>query len=329
MPSKKDEKLKYVLTCWVLGDSPEALIDVEEVERLREARDGLLGVMAIEEKFDYLVSSFEDLERLLLEVSLRCLLHPGWETDYYREQSRRAVRYLVSFLSQARLYRDQTCFALKRLPIEDGAVLKNAFESSTHTQYDSHFSYRLLEALRNLMQHASTHVDGFWFNTSWDEQPDDDSGSMGKLSVGADLLLAISDIVNEGEIKASVRDELAAMINGPTAKRATVGLRGYTREYLTCWYKIHSELRDQLKEYTDNWERIWQSALDRQTSELDSGPGLYVAQKSGRQSRELLFYVSRNLPEQLKQLKKINSSLERLSARFVSGFAEPGKVYKS
>lgn len=119
--------------------------------QLEKARRVLLYAFAIEEKYEILITNFLELEKKLLHVAATDMVR---ETLTYSEFfDRRSLLNvcLVNLLTAARLYLDQLPQDIAKCTAKHDA--EEAVKTRCSTEYNKHFEYRFMEALRNHVQH--------------------------------------------------------------------------------------------------------------------------------------------------------------------------------
>lgn len=99
--------MPFYLTRFVSGKHPRIELSLEEYKGICEAQRGVQGILAIEERFNFLLGNYADFERTVLEISLEYSIFAKHKysilTDYYYEVNRR----ILNLLAAGRLYLDQ------------------------------------------------------------------------------------------------------------------------------------------------------------------------------------------------------------------------------
>lgn len=209
-------------------------INQTKYERLKECKEILFAALAIEEKYELLISNYNELETQLLKSSLSSMMSRAGDTYHDVFEERLLFnRGIVNLLSSARMIFDQagthvsTC-----LPDEDKIKLKGKVNSLYATEYDKHFEYRFMSALRNYVQHRGLAIHIVKHNMRW--TANDDSGRL-ENSVA---IFARKTNIDEGEgFKRSVHKEMPSEVN----------LIYSIRIFLESISKIHSEIRGMVK----------------------------------------------------------------------------------
>lgn len=137
----------YAMTSPFGGEDSE--IDSDRYDNLLKSRKVLSGALALEEKFDLLVSNYLDLESECLNCALKRVTHNEQSYEFNSKAMLTINRRTVNLLTSARLYLDHLPQNVK-FCVSDNKFI-NTFKSRQH---DNSFSYRFMEALRNYVQHC-------------------------------------------------------------------------------------------------------------------------------------------------------------------------------
>ncbi len=221
--------MKYVLTHWALGKQPEIPIDEERFRLLREASDLQWLVLGIEEKFDLLVSNYEEFERDLLNLGLKHMVRRNLDWPAMSHDRLHLNRRLVNYLSTSRLYSDQVKHDLKHAWLPSDTVEK--LGTALSKEYDRSLGYRVVEALRNVSQHQTIPIRSSSYGSRVDEK---DGQRLISFSIGVGLDL---EDLKENKMKAPVLKELATL---PKDKRDLVL---FVRQHVEGYARAHADLR--------------------------------------------------------------------------------------
>ena len=200
------------------------------------------------------MENYAEYERELLNLGLRLVVfhHGQWHT--FEEESLGVTRRLVNLLSAARLYIDQVSHDLSGLFGETHEICA-AVKQTRSARYDASFGYRLMETLRNAVQHRSIvgirvkhnfgldHVDA--------ESGDPVERAAKRLVVARAIpILTVSDL-HDMELKASVRAEIENL------GKDHVDLTLQVRDYVDGLVSAHYEFR----RHAENDRKDWESAV--------------------------------------------------------------------
>lgn len=219
-----------------LGDgSTLRLIDAARYAEVKSAKATCIFALEVEEKFLLLLDNFFDFELELLklsEISAIWAKH-NHETSMLRRLS--IDRRLVNLLTACRLYLDQTSHGFSRLygkQSHEFTTLKD-FKSDL---YDANWGYRLMDALRNHVQHSGLPVNGI--SHSW-------SLINGRLSDYKQYVIIPQvhheNLAENDAFKKTVLKELQQ-------KGKAVDLRAPVREYISCFVALHEKIQSILSD---------------------------------------------------------------------------------
>ncbi len=152
--------ISYELRRQALDSKNAVRIDETKYAKLAHAQKALLHALYIEEKLYLLLENFVEYEGELLSVGLSRMVFQRNDYTEFRDDVSLINRRLVNLLSACRAYLDSLLHHVNQIcsPSKDeSATLKKAKSE----QYDSIFGYRVMEELRNHVQHR-----GFPFQSS-------------------------------------------------------------------------------------------------------------------------------------------------------------------
>jgi hypothetical protein len=231
-------------------------IERAEFERIRSSKERLLDIFRTEEKFGLILENYREFEQTLLEITLqRMVFH---ETDWSGRVSEiyLVARRLVNLLTTSRLYLDQVRHDLGSLYGSDSQQRKD-FDDWTHIEYDGRLGYRIMEALRNYVQHRSIPVTTLSVGWQRRELP---SGEFGVHT--ANPKLDVNSLIEEGGFKASVLEELKNLPEFQQ-QRGDVPIKMYVRQYVEGLASVHQKLQELLHPEVPTHEAVLAGVRDR------------------------------------------------------------------
>ena len=245
--------MKYVLRKATLGCEPEIEISQETYVNLLNARNVLRTAFASEEKYEIVILNFLDLEKQLLEIAMTMSIRASKYLDLSDFRLLLNAR-LLNLLSAARLYLDQTSKLLK-----SGGNRQKDFESLfakwCSSEYDQHFEYRFMEALRNHVQHRGLAIDDVHFKTR---------KTSATLDANFEVSLCISaqksSLVDASDFKQKVLCEMPDEVDLMVA----------VSRYMECLSVIHTHLRDAMSATVINARAVIESAR-KEYSQIHGG----------------------------------------------------------
>ncbi len=204
-----------------------ASITEEQFDATKDAKETCLHLIAFEERINLVLDNFNELECDLLTLAQNFLLRP--DRSHGKAMSERLLldRRLVNLLSACRLYLDQTDHTLSCLFGKE-CDERTKYNAERARYYDTHFGYRLLEALRNHVQHYSLAVGEITYTQGGATEPYDE------YTVKPQLDVAVLD--ENPDFKSSVMAELKS-------KGRSIDVRGPLRRYISCLTELHLFVR--------------------------------------------------------------------------------------
>jgi hypothetical protein len=298
--------MPYALTTSDILESP-IQIDGSRYRLLAEADAIQHAVLRAEEKFDLVITNYEELESSLITLTTRHMIRR--DLPWRRMSADRLLlnRRIANLLTTCRLYTDQVRHDVASPFKLDLAAISKLFSA----QYDQSLGYRVMESLRNQLQHHSIPITGIRYGSVRDG---DRAGF--RIDLGLDL-----EMLQEGGFKASVLHELRAL----AAPQLDIIL--FVREYVQGLATAHAVIRDLVKADVIRADAAFAGARDEWvTSGRKYFPLRAVeVRDDGGHYGEII--VGTNIQERRDELATANQSLLSLSRRFVTS-ARPAEAYR-
>jgi len=263
---------KYLLRKAVLASVPEIEITASEYDDLTAARIVLSYALAIEEKYEILISNFLELEETLLHTALTDSVRDvRTYSEMFEVRSALNAR-LVNLLSAARLYLDQLPQDAKHC-LPDGVDVKSLIQKQCSSEYDNHFEYRFMEALRNHVQHRGIPVHLTEYHSEWKSTDVDPY-----IEFSVRISASRTDLEKAGKFTKKILDEMGEQVNLVVATRRYVEslstIHDYTRKIIedtvnSARTAIESARRRYALVYSDSLTGLCASASD-ETQEISS-----------------------------------------------------------
>ena len=292
---------KHIFRIGVLG-FPSLEIEQAQFEQLKSSRPVLSHALAIEEKYEIIISNFLELEREATNISISEMVRNHIEyKDFFAVRLALNIR-LVNLLATVRLYTDQlsshicVCF-----PSDENVKteVKNLFSS----EYDKSFEYRFMEALRNHVQHSGIPVhEVFMGGGKWTDPVD------GLLEYSLCFYAQKKELLLDEGFKKQVLNEMPDKVN----------LRSATRIYIEAISRIHKQARDKIKTDVDSARLCLDRAIQDYMVVYEKEPvGLYAYEYHGEEKIDEVLVLTK-WDDVRKELVKRNWELVNLSKRYVS-----------
>lgn len=294
--------MRYILRKAVINSVPEVEISAQDFSRLRAARGVLSNAFAIEEKYEIVISNFLDLEKQILDVAAtNAVRATNTYADFFETRSRLNIR-LVNLLTSTRLYLDQLPQHIDDCNIEGIEAVAHVKDRCSE-EYDKHFEFRFMEALRNYVQHRGIPVHFVNQGSRWTSFEDD-----GLMEFYIQIAAQRTFLEEDDKFKKAVLKEISNDID----------LIAASRQYLESISSINELVRALLHEPTTSARVAIESAHFRYSqSHSESLTGLSAFEMEDSR-------VVSSVPLLLEwddvriQLQKRNQQLVNLSKRYVT-----------
>lgn len=297
------------------GDSREVVfIDEAQHSSIVDAKASLLECLVIEEKFDLVWEDYFELEMTLLECAQRYLATPI--LDRSRADADRALfnRRLANLLSAARTYVEQV--SSRHLPAVLPNVACGQISSAFSEQYDSLMGYRVMEALRNHVQHFDLPVK----LVSYPSRRVDRKSGYG-LAFAVNPCLRPKDLRRNPKFKRSILEELERV-------GKSVDLKPLVREYVQGLWTVHAQIRERLAAPIRAWEatlELAKSTYLASCGEEGSTFALAAVTFGEDGEQESCVEVFSEFNEYRRFLEAKNAALDTLALRYVTNEATDDK----
>jgi hypothetical protein len=232
----------YVAQRWTGGKGPVEISEAD-FQAIRDAKEGVVRAMLIEEKLDLVLDNFVEYEGDLLQLGLRSAVFEEHDWSDLQAARQRVNRRLANLLTTCRLYIDQVPHELT--PLNDPALV-DAFHKQRSVEYDNRLGYAAMEAVRNYVQHRDLPVSGLSYKTAWvPEHTREWRRHIIAASIDLDKLEA-DDRVTE-KWKKTILPKLRA-------KGDELNWKVLVREYISGIGAIHGTLRALLAPRVKAWD---------------------------------------------------------------------------
>lgn len=295
---------KYFLKIGAIGQFPELDIDQARFEKLKASKPVLSHALAIEEKYEIVISNFLELEKEAINISVVEMIRDNHEyKDFFDVRMILNIR-LVNLLTAVRLYTDQLSSHISAcIPFDK--ELETSIKSLFSTEYDANFEYRFMEALRNFVQHSGIPVHRISTGASWTDVKD------GLLEYSLYFGARKKEFLLDDKFKKSVLNEMPDEVN----------LRTTTRVYIEAISKIHNNAREKIKLIVDSARLCFDEAIgDYMAAYEKKFVGLHAYAYQGNEKVDEVLILT-DWDDVRKKLIKRNGMLVNLKKRYVSSQA--------
>ncbi|HAU1295869.1 TPA: hypothetical protein JBI36_06505 [Legionella pneumophila] len=142
-------------------------ISEEEAAILKETSEKLRLALSFERNFEYLIQNYLDYENTIAQKSIGQLVNGPQSMDEFDSHITDVTIKLLNLLSTTKAYIDKSPSILKKLMGE-----ADLFKIECSLQYDTNFSYRFIDSLRNYAQHNNDPLSSLILGGEWVENED-------------------------------------------------------------------------------------------------------------------------------------------------------------
>ena len=171
------------------------------------------------------------------------------------------------------MYLDQSIHHIKNIYGENSDNV-NLVKKETASQYDKNFGYRVMEALRNYVQHRGLPIHSILFSGKW---LDIDSDENRRLLYTVVPSISVSELAEDDKFKQTVLKEMLAIQSNDD-----IDIRPLIRDYVEGIGKIHEKVRELIHTDVNKWEGILSDTINKFQNEFgaeESLAGLAIVAK--------------------------------------------------
>jgi hypothetical protein len=286
-----------------LGSSdPPIAITAAEYEAIADARAKLRRVSALGNKLIMLLENYIEFERELYALSLRYAVYNHAEWGEFQDAIYTVNRRLLNLLASCRLYLDQGEHEISELFGPDSLAAR-AFKSARNYEFDNTVGYRMMEGLRNHLQHEDIAVHQLGFPN---QRHDLDDGAV--LVHGIEPSINTTALRQNMRLSARVRETLATLPE-------LVCITPWAREYVDGLSRVNAALRSESDNSVNQWQSTLTSAMDRARAQL--GDGTFLVGRVGGDDEEVQLFT--DFLKQRERHERRTHLLGHLARSFVIG----------
>jgi len=299
--------MKYGITVLGLGYDQTVELTKEEYDDAIAAKQGVVAALSLEEKINLVLENYVEFELELLQLTTRQMIFTNIQWSKFVGELQLVNRRLVNLLTACRLYIDQTKHEISQLYGNPSNEL-SATEGALSAEYDSCLGYRVMEALRNHVQHQSLPVDRLTYKQARVEH-----GTDNRSQNLCAPLLSVTRLEEQKGFKAKVLAELKGQGD-------MVDLKPFARDYVVSLVRAHMELRKRIDGDVSQWDKKLQSVIDRFKEKFPGNPvvGLAVVTMNEAGDIQEAVHIFSQLIERRQELERKNHNARHLRTHFVS-----------
>jgi len=295
--------LEYFLRVNVIHSAPTVELSKGEFIRLKNAKSILDHAFRLEENYDIVLKAYLELEKSMLEFSMDNVVHNI--TSYFDVyQPRVFLNYKVlSFLTSTRVYLDQHPQLMPKCVPED-ADLSERVGGFISEQYDQHFEYRFMEALRNYAQHCGLPIHSFSHGGMLNE--------LEELEFTLDIYATKSFLAKDNKFKPKVLNEMPESVN----------LKKAIRRYMESIGEIHVASRNAINSSIDSAREVLDEAYNRYSQQYEHSQIGLTAYKQYEEKRIEEVLLLKEWDDVREALVNKNGTLGKLTKKVVHSRAK-------
>lgn len=236
--------MKYCIGPGVIGEWPYLTISAQDFDRIRKARNGILTLVDIEEKFWMMAANYVEYEGDLLTVGLKFMAMHEVSTSTLHEARILVNRRLANLLTTARLYVDQVKHDITSNYGRTANITKR-IDELIDTERRESLAFSIMEKVRDAMQHHSLLINKLDLKRSWEDRPTGSILCHGVVSE-LDLSRLLKDRRADRDLVAKAQKEFGVY---PPCDRLL-------REYIQGLSRFHNEIRRSTAEDFARWQRV-------------------------------------------------------------------------
>ena len=300
--------MNYGLKRYLLGSPAFVDISGEEYSQIKLAKANLLEVLFIEEKFDVLIENYLELEMGFLEIAAGHMVLRNLSYTRLINEKNSINRRLINLLSACRSYLDQTKHHLHKIFGKDSETVRK-IEEFKNQLYDQCFGYRVMEALRNYVQHRGFPIPSVTVIT---RSVESESGNRILFSLTPHI--HPQDLEEDKDFKKPVLEELKSSGD-------KIDVKPLMRDYIASLGSVHEKIRALLKEEIHFWTQTILTAMESFQEKYPKEPsiiGLAAVVRNDDGTYDQPVFLFKDFMEYRQQLEKKNSSFSTLRKRYVS-----------
>jgi hypothetical protein len=268
MTNQQTDPERHLITRHLLGFADNIEITAQDYDRVVTSKRRLLMMLNIEEKFLVLVENYADYERALLDLTLSSMLKLDMEWSSVRDDVEVVNRRLANLLTASRMYIDQIKQDVQEV-CDDDSEVEDEIDTAFAQQYDSRLGYRVMEALRNYVQHRNLPVGRISYRADHVER----KGAAPLTRHAVIVSLDTDRLRDDGGFKASVLKELSA--------KRHVAITPLVRDYLDGLAATHQVVRTKTVDQVDDCETVLEDVVQQARTRFGDTSGLCVVREAG------------------------------------------------
>ena len=295
--------MNYRVTCFSKDGAQSSSISRSDFEEARRKKYVVVELLGLEERFNILLENYAEFERELLDLTLANALSFGGKWNDFANALHTVNRRLVNLLTTCKLYLDQLHHALSDLVGKEHNVATSVRQKCSE-EYDGRFGYRVMEALRNHVQHRSLAVHKIKYGGKWLE---DRSARQHRTTI----FVEPHRLADDPKFKKQVLLEIQQ-----SSER--LELKTLVRDYLTGIISLHQYVRERLADLSETWDEEYNRLIASYQTDGEPEAAILLKAVNDDGSTDLEFALFKDIIQRRYQLQRKNRSFGDLTKLVIS-----------
>lgn len=293
---------KYIVSGTELSEQEYIEISREDMQKLLDTKIRLVNFMYFEEKFDILIENFLEYEQEVFRSTLNKMYFPASSIDWTAGigDLHAINRRLINLLTTTKLYLDQAAHDLNSV----FAGASDKFTKLTKIEYDTVLGYRVLEALRNYVQHRGLPIHIMNYNSIRNEKRSEQS-----MLHSVSIHLKLNKLKEDGKFKAAILKELVDMKEEEGLKeKGQVNIGKLIRQYISSLGAIQNKMRGNLADNLYEWDTMFEDLYKEIEEKYKETGTVYIAELNSLGFQQNRTFISLNPIQRRRILMEKNNS---------------------
>lgn len=287
-------------------------INEDEFKKLKEARKNLGFALVLEEKLEFLLMNYAEIEKEAFNITLSEMM----STDHNWNRTRDSINILnlkvFNFLSTHQFYEDSVKPILKSIYGKKSSEYK-LIENKFSSEYNNpNLFYRTISMLRNHAQHCDLPINTMKQNY---DLRDTNDGKQGKCSL--QFFIKIASLEKNVRVNKNLLNDIENTFS------EKIDLMFLIRNYLDSIGQIHQKIREILKPNLEKWDTIIMNTIENDHEKYKKYTEhhvLYVTKNLNFHDKDHRINISDcfNYIKRRKQLEKKYLYIKNYSRQFIT-----------
>lgn len=299
------------ITKLVLGYSPFIAITEDEYLAIKLAKDFLFEALYLEQKLNLVMEDYLEYEMMLLSKAAQHMIFQNLNYPRIQTEVNDINRRLVNLLSACRMYLDHCSHHLRNI-YGDNSDKVEEVRNQKNIEHDSSLSYRVLEALRNHVQHRGFPVQ----QVTYQAQRENINEKDWHILFAVTPYIKVKELEKDKKFKKTVIEELKNI-------GEEIDIKPLVREHVTCIGNVHKKVRAVLRSDIQKWEESIQKCIQKFKDESNSediiGLGIAIQEEEGLYTESVQIFT--DFIEHRQELEQKNSFAGSLARFYVTSKA--------